>query len=158
MVVYIDKVLILLSLVSAVKCLHKSDVVPPFSCAGKVATCAGLINNLAVMYNAKNNPSNPEFYFSLSLSASALILLLSSPSSLLCSLFFSYISFSSWIISLAFLFSYFQAVLTLKLFPTSREYGKRLSHETTLMMILRFLKSHLLSLRETECMDIKKTG
>lgn len=152
MVVYVDKVLILLSLVSAVKCLHKSDAVPPFSCAGKVAACAGLINNLAVMYNAKNNPSNPEFYFSLS----ALILLLCFPSSLLCTLFLHLLFFSNHfdIISFQLLSSspHFKTH-----FPTSREYGERLSHEVTLMMILRFLKSHLLSLRQAEYMDIKKT-
>lgn len=81
-VVYVDILLILLPLVSAVKCLHRLSALSQFSCAGKVVACSGLINNLTVIYNASNIPSNPESCFSIS----ALILSLSFPSSFASSL------------------------------------------------------------------------
>lgn len=65
-------ILIIFPLVTALKCLHILDAVPPFSCA--VFGTSGLINNLAVIYNARNNPSYPELYFSLDLYTRSLVI------------------------------------------------------------------------------------
>ena len=123
------------------KRLRRLSALSQFSCAGKVVACTGLINNLTVIYNASNIPSNPESCFSIS----ALILSLSF-SYILCSIFAMNrilhlsISQSLHLSCITFLFRHFQAIHTLKLhFPTSREYGERLSHEIKLMMIPRLL-------------------